>query len=158
MSFDIVKLNQYQTVTNMSDYPVCLAGNTKILSAQIRKLSMRLSETKNRKQKCIYRLADSKKEWKMFCTELPKKIICFWHFYLLVLYNAAESTEYIQCFIGAIWYIYIHKQLYLHIRVYSNFICMFGEQNILFPMLATFHCLLLLLLSRFSRVRLCATP
>lgn len=106
MSFDIVKLNQYQTVTNVSDYPVCLAGNTKILSAQIRKLSMRLSETTKRKQKRIYRLADSKKEWKMFCTELPEKIICFGHFYLLVLHNAAESTEYIQCFIGAIWYIY----------------------------------------------------
>ena len=77
MSFEIVKFNQYQTVTNMSEYPVCLAGNTKILPAQIRKLSMRLSETKKRKQKIIYRLADSKKNAKGFVQNSQKRLSVF---------------------------------------------------------------------------------
>lgn len=58
----------------------------------------------------------------MFCTELPKKIICFWHFYLLVLHNAAESTEYIQCFIGAIWYISINSYTYTCVYIFKFYL------------------------------------
>lgn len=42
----------------------------------------------------------------------PKKDDLFLAFFLLVLHNAAESTEYIQCFIGAIWYISINSYTY----------------------------------------------
>lgn len=62
-----MKLNRYQRVTNVSDYPMCLACNAKILLAQIRKLSVWLSEAKRGKEKISYRPADSEnsREWKL---------------------------------------------------------------------------------------------